>query len=238
MRKELCLRLTAICMVAFMALPAAAAAADKAAFVGMQIQGVEPVIAEALGLEQARGVLIRDVALSGPSDRAGFERGDLILEFAGKDIDTFKRLVSIVTRLKAGSKVPVTVLRRGKEIELTLETGSWPQGWRIGKDSFFTIPQVGVTLAAATQKVRKQFGLRWGSVGVVVTLVDQEKAKGTDLKRGELVVQIDQESVWTPRQVAAKYAEAKAKGRKTLLLLVEGSEGIRNGFRFSLLPVR
>ena len=238
MRNGLCLRLTAIWMVAFMAFPTATTAADKAAFVGMQVQGVGPAIAEALGLEEARGVLVRDVALGGPSDRAGFERGDLIVEFAGKDIDTFERLVSIVTRLKAGREVPVTVLRRGEEIELTLETGSWPQGWRIGKGSFFAIPQVGVTLAAATQKVRKQFGLRWGSVGVVVTLVDEEKADGMDLKRGELVVQVDQESVWTPKQVAAKYAEAKAKGRKTLLLLVEGSEGARNGFRFSLLPVR
>lgn len=55
-----------------------------------------------------------------------------------------------------------------------------------------------------------------------------------DLRRGELIVQVNQNNVWQPRQLMAKFQEAKKNGRKHLLLLVEGV----NGFRFSLLPVR
>ncbi len=214
------------------------AAAGEAGFTGMQVQGITPEIAAALGLKSQKGVLVRDVALGGPADRAGFRRFDLILKFAGQDIDTFERLIAAVRTVEAGQKVAVTVLRRGAPVELTLEAGKRPRSRSIKKGSFATIPAAGLTLAALTEKVRKSFGLRWSSVGVVVTLVDKTKAAGSDLKRGEIIVKVDQDDVWDPRQVAAKYGEAKAKGRKSLLLLVEGYQGARNGFHFSLLPVK
>lgn len=69
---------------------------------------------------------------------------------------------------------------------------------------------------------------------MAVTLVDETKAQAMDLRRGDLVVQVNQEPVWQPKQLMARYQAAKAAGRKTLLLLVEGSAG----FPFSLLPVR
>ena len=143
-------------------------------------------------------------------------------------------LVAVVGGLQGGDAVPVTVMRRGASSELTLRAGTWPEAWRIAKDTFVAIPTVGLTLASLTQKVRQQFGLRWGSTGVVVTLVDKTKAQAMDLSRGELIVQVNQEDVWKPRQVAAAYKRARNGERKSLLLLVEGV----GGFRFSLLPVR
>jgi len=214
------------------------AAAGEAGFTGLQVQGITPEIATALGLKSQKGVLVRDVAFGGPAARAGFRRFDLILKFAGRDIDTFERLKSAVRTVKAGDKVAVTVLRQGAPVELTIEAGIRPQSRRIRKGSFATIPAAGLTLAALTDKVRKGFGLRWSSVGVVVTLIDKAKAVGSDLQRGEVIVKVDQDDVWDPKQVAAKYTEAKAKGRKSLVLLVEGYKGERNGFHFSLLPVR
>jgi|SaaInl7_200m_RNA_FD_contig_31_1024385_length_1138_multi_6_in_0_out_0_1 serine protease Do len=231
-------RLFAMVAVIAGALLSPSGAAGEAAFFGMHLQGMAPAMAEALGLERAHGVLIRDVALGGPSDRAGFERGDLIVSFGGKDIDTFKQLVSIAGGAQAGETLAATVLRHGAEVDLTLETGKWPKGWRIKRDAFFNLPEIGITLAAVTPKVRKQFGLRWGAIGVLVTLIDKTKTEGMDLRQGDLVVQVNQQPVWEPKQLAAAYRQAKSDGRQSLLLLVEGMEGVRNGFRFSSLPVR
>lgn len=214
--------------------PWAAARAEEAAFVGMQIQGSTPEISTALGLKEPGGVLVRDVALGGPSADAGFHRGDLIVKFAGKDIDTFETLVGIVKGLNPGDKVPVKVLRQGKSVDLILETGAWPESWRVTKNAFATIPEVGLTLASLTQKVRESFNVRWGSTGIVITLINPEKAQNMDLQRGELILQVNQEDVWLPDQLIAKFQAAKKDGQTTLLLLVEGV----GGFRFSLLPVR
>jgi serine protease Do len=210
------------------------AAAGEAAFVGMQVQGLSAKAAAAMGMEKAHGVLVRDVALGGPSATAGFERGDLIVRLNGAEIDTFERLVKIVRALKAGDKVPVAVLRRGEKVELTLETGKWPAAWRVNDKSFAALPAVGLTVASMSDNLRRSFAFRWGSTGVAVTLVDKSKGLPIDLKRGELIVQVNQVPVWTPKQFETRYREAKKAGRTSLLLLVEGAAG----FRFSLLPVK
>lgn len=225
-----------ICMtLAVFAFPAAAA---EPGFTGMQVQGVTPKVAEALGLDGAKGVLIRDIALGGPADRAGFRRSDLIVKFAGRGIDTFESLISAVGAIQAGQEVAVTVMRHGSLVDLKIKASKRPPSRSIAKGTFVTIPGAGLTLAALTEKVRKTFGLRWSTIGVVVTIVDKEKAVGSDLKRGEVIVQVNQEDVWEPSQVADKYRQAREKGVKTLMLLVEGNSGARNGFHFSLLPVK
>ena len=191
-------------------------------------------MAAALGLEKTEGVLVRDVALGGPADKAGVMRGDLIVVFVGETIDTFKRLVSVVGGIKVGQKVPLTVLRRGSKVSLTLKAGKRAEKWRVTKAAFAILPAVGLTLSSITGKVRKSFALRWGSNGVVITLVDETKAQNMDLKRGEVILQVNQDEVWKPDQVVAKYRQAKKKGAKHLLLFVDGL----GGYRFSLLPVR
>jgi serine protease Do len=210
------------------------ARSGEAAFIGMHVQGMMPDASAALGLESPSGVLVRDVALGGPSAKAKVQRSDVIVRFADQDIDTFEKLLSVVGGLEAGESVKVTVMRAGAKVELILETENWPDGWRIDKGAFGSIPEVGVTVASLTATVRKMFGLRWGSNGVVVSLVNKEMSKDMDLLRGELIVQVNQSNVWQPRQFLAKFQEAKKNGIKHLLLLVEGD----NGFRFSLLPVR
>ena len=96
-----------------------------------------------------------------------------------------------------------------------------------------SLPQAGLTLATLTRKLRKGLGLRWSSLGVLVTLVDPDRTD-IGLRRGDLITQVNQETVWEPAQVVAKYKEAKKEGRKELLLLVERV----NGFYFMPLPVK
>ena len=211
-----------------------AALAKEPGFVGLQVQGMSPAISQALGLKNADGVLIRDIALGGPADKAGLQRGDLILSFADKEIKTFEGLLTAVRAIGAGERVPITVYRQGKNVGLTLVAGSWPAARRITKGAFATMPQVGLTLAALTPKVSDRFKLRWGSTGVVVTLTDEEKAKETKFQRGDLILQVNQQDVWLPEQIVDAYKAAKINGKKNLLMLVERS----SGFRFTLLPVR
>ena len=96
------------------------------------------------------------------------------------------------------------------------------------------LPNAGLTLAAITPKIRKRFNLRWGAVGVLVTLIDPEHAQRTVMKRGDVIVQVNQKDVWLPNQVITAYQDAKAAKRDRLLLLVERL----GAYEFMLLPVR
>lgn len=209
-------------------------AAGEAAFVGMQVQGISQDVAAAIGIDKPEGVLVRDVALGGPADRSGIHRGDMIISFAGKEIDTFDTLVAKVRELKAGDNVPVTVLRQGETLKLIMQTVKWTAAWQVKNGIFASLPQIGLTLTALTPKVRDRFGIRWGSTGVVITLIDPEKATNLDLQRGEIIHQVNQKDIWDPNDLVKMYIEAKGQGRKSLLLLVEGI----GGYRFSILKVK
>ncbi|HEC90145.1 MAG TPA: PDZ domain-containing protein [Alphaproteobacteria bacterium] len=208
-------------------------AAAESGFIGMQVQGMSPKVSAALGVKSAKGVLVRDIALQGPAAKAGFLRGDLIVAFNGEEVSTFEYLVKMVRTIKSGQNIPVTVLREGRKKNLILKAGTWIDSWKIKKGSFVNIPERGLTLAALTPKVRERFGIRWGSTGVVITMLDRGKSRNLDLRRGEIIRQVNQREVWLPGQVWDMYIEAKKKKRLSLLLLVEGI----NGFRFSILKV-
>ena len=209
------------------------ASAEKAGFVGMQIQGMSQKIADALERETPDGVLVRDVALGGPADKAGFKRGDLIVEFAGRKIASFDDLVAGAKKLKTNDSAKARVIRHGATVDLILVAGAWPKAWRITKNSFATVSAAGITLASLTPKIRSRFGLRWGSTGVVVTIIDELVAPKIDLRRGELIHQINQEPVWDPRKASSIMVRAQKNQKKTVLLLVEGTDG----FRFVILPL-
>ena len=162
--------------VLFISLSPASVDAEPA-FVGMQVQGISKKVALAFGIDKPEGVLVRDVALDGPANKSGIHRGDLIVAFAGDDIDTFEQLVVKVRELQAGDSVPVTVVRNGEELELTMVTGKWTPEWQVKKGIFASSPAVGLTMSAITPKVRERFDILWGSNGVIITLIDPEKAE-------------------------------------------------------------
>lgn len=230
--KRLAPKLGAACVAAVL-LGAPAGAAAESGFSGLHVQGMSLEIAKALGRDAADGVLVRDLALGGPADMAGIRRGDLILEFAGKKIDSFQRMVKAAGATRPGQEIEVRVLRGGKPVTLSLTLGKRTPPWRVTESKVATHPPSGLTLASLTQKLRKGFGLRWGAIGVVVTLVDPDRSD-IGLRRGDIIRQVNQEEVWLPDQVFDLYKEAKKDGRKELLLLIERI----NGFHFMLFPVR
>jgi C-terminal processing protease CtpA/Prc len=228
------LRIAAVAVAAGLAAAPVAEAQAEPGFVGMHIQGMSPLLADALGLDTDEGVLVRDIALGGPAADAGFRRGDLILSFDGEHVDSFETLVRLVQKTEPGGRYPVTVMRLGESVDLTLEAGAWTPAWRVSKTAVGVLPEHGLTLAALTKKLRDGFGIRWGMTGVVVTLIDEKHASKVDLQRGELIVQVNQRPVWTPDQVLNAFRDAKAAGRKSVMMLIDGI----GGFRFIYLTTK
>ena len=203
-------------------------------FSGMHVQGINLSIAKALGMSKPRGVLVRDVALGGPANKAGIQRGDLILYFDNTDIQDFMILVEAVSMTRPGEEVLIILKRLGIEKNVKLKLGRKPASWKVVKGSVTAIKEAGITLAAVTEEIRKRFNIRWGSPGVLVTLVDPNFDKNKHLQRGDVIVQINQQPVWLPAQIRVAYDEAKKGGLRHLLMLVERA----SGFEFMTLPVK
>ncbi len=220
-------------MMAVHTMHSTVAMAAERGFLGMQVQGISSKISGALGLEKVAGVLVRDVSLDGPAANAGVRRGDLIVGFGGVEIDTFDRLLQTTAKFAAGDTIKLDLVREGERRTIDLTLSGWPDGWRVAQSSFAAQPELGITVAALTPKLRDRMGIRWGSTGVVVTVSDDQFAGTTPLRRGDIIVQINQRDIWDPKAFIDAYAEAKAASRPSLLILVERTDG----FKYLLQPI-
>ena len=193
----------------------------------MQVQGNSVRIAAALGLPSTAGILVRDVSVYGPASRTGISRGDIITNVHCTNIDTFERLLQVAGKLKLGDDVVFEVLRLGKKLSFNMKLTDWPDAWSVNASTFAAQPDIGITFAALTPKMRKHLNVRWGTIGIAVSLSSEGFAGLTSLRRGDVVTQINQMPVWDPKQFLDAYSDAKKAGKDALLLLVERSDGLK-----------
>ncbi len=88
--------------------------------IGVQIDQVTKDVAESIGLGKPMGALVRGVETASPADKAGVEAGDIIAKVDGKPIEKHSDLPRLVGSIKPGTKIAVTVFRRGATKELTV----------------------------------------------------------------------------------------------------------------------
>ena len=94
--------------------------------IGVQIDQVTKEVAESIGLGKPQGALIRGVEEGSPAEKAGVEAGDIITKFDGKAIDKASDLPRLVGNTKPGSRVGLTVFRRGVSKDLNITVAEVP----------------------------------------------------------------------------------------------------------------
>lgn len=84
-------------------------------YLGVSILPVDADVAEELGMEEIRGVYIRDVRGGSAADRAGIESGDVVVSISGKPVNAPNDLQSLIARQRPGDEVRVEVWREGRQ---------------------------------------------------------------------------------------------------------------------------
>jgi len=87
-------------------------------WIGVDAQAVTPEIAEALGMTEPIGAIIKAVTRNGPADKAGLKKGDVIVELEGKKILDAGELPRMVAFGHIGKTVTFKVIRQGKTVEI------------------------------------------------------------------------------------------------------------------------
>jgi S1-C subfamily serine protease len=69
---------------------------------------------------EVAGVKLSGVAAKGPADMGGLKGGDVIVEFAGQQIENIYDYTYALDAAKIGEPVKVVVVREGERVELTI----------------------------------------------------------------------------------------------------------------------
>ena len=201
-------------------------------WLGVRIQDVTDDVAEAIGLDEARGALVTDVP-EGPALEGGMKSGDVILSFDGKDVQDTRGLVRRVGNAEVGKAVRVVVFRDGKtqtlkvtlgrreEAEGTVPAAQTDEGEEVAPSERDVL---GLTLSEMTDELRQQLDLGPDAEGLVVRDVDVEtEAYEKGLRGGDVITEAGQQSLSTVDDFETRIEDARDAGRKSLLLLVRRS---------------
>ncbi|MGE4242783.1 DegQ family serine endoprotease [Ramlibacter sp.] len=195
--------------------------------IGVQIDQVSKDVAESIGLGRAQGALVRSVENGSPASNAGLEAGDIITKFNGQAIERATDLPRQVGNTKPGSRVNLTVFRRGAtrdlavtvaelEPERTARRGSQEpqQQSRAAAPASSSLGLVVSDLNEAQKKDQKIKG------GVKVDSVAEAAARA-GIREGDIIVAIGNTEVQNAREFESAVSKAD-KSKPVPVLLRRG----------------
>jgi serine protease Do len=207
-------------------------------WLGVRIQEVTPDIAESLSIKPPRGALVAGIDDRGPAKPAGIEPGDVVVKFDGHDIKEMHDLPRVVADTPVGKDVEVVIIRKGKEETHTVKIGRLEDTDKLaaakaGKDAppaqkSVVQKTLGLELSSLSDDLRKKFKVRDNVKGVLVTGVDPNVASAPSDKRlsaGDVIVEVQYESVGNPADLQTRIDALKSQGKKVAMLLVANGDG-------------
>ncbi len=212
----------------------------KRGWLGVRIQTVTEEIAETMGLPKPTGALVASVNAGGPADQAGIQAGDIIVKFDSKDVLDMRHLPRIVAETEIGKSVPVEIIRKGAHRTVSAKVGELEENEQVASAPAKEkekpaapakeqkVEGLGLSLAPISAELREQFEIGSEVKGVVVTkIAEGGGAAEKGLKPGDVIVEVNQEEVASPAQVASLVDKAQQSGRRSVLLLIERGGDIR-----------
>jgi serine protease Do len=192
-------------------------------WLGVVIQDIDPALAKSFNVTVTEGVLVSDVQENSPAKEAGFERGDIVIEYDGKSIRDVNHLRNTVAQTEVGKKVKVKVLRDGKEKELIVKIGEQPpELFATARGAEPTGKDLGMTVQNLTKELAKSFGIEEDS-GVIVSEVQPgSPAAMADIREGDLIKEVNRKKITNVTEF--KKALGEADSEKGVLLLVKRGE--------------
>ena len=192
--------------------------------IGVQIGPVDKEVAESIGLGSATGVLVSAVEPDSPAAKAGLQAGDVIVQFNGTKIDKVSDLPRLVGNTKPGSKVSLTIFRRGKQQQLAITVADVPadesQVAQAPEASGATAnaKTLGLRVTDLTAAQKKALGVRGG----VQVAEASGPAARAGMRPGDVVLAIANTEVASVKDFEA--ALAKADQSKPVNVLVRRDE--------------
>ena len=193
-------------------------------WLGVNIGSVNDEMAEALGLDEPMGAIIRDV-FDGPAKDAGLKTMDVIVMFDGKKVADSGVLVRIVGGTPVGSTVKTIVLRDGKRMSIDVVLGQRPEPNALAQGDKPAEPEqqglLGMQLSEITPDMRSDMNLSDEVTGVLLLSVEADSlAAASGLAAGDVITDAAQNPVEEIADLVEQVENATDAGRESLLLLV------------------
>ena len=192
----------------------------KRGWLGVYIQPLTSDFAEAYGIDEENGAVISDVLADSPAEKAGLQRGDVILTVNGEKIKDHQEFVSRIRQRLSGEKVTLGIIRQKRKTDVPVTLGEMPgnEGAAItaGSGGAKMLKDLGLEVAPVSEEVQKKHNLK-NREGLAVTAVEEGSyaARG-GIREGDILLEVNGIRL---KNTADLEKAASGRGRSTVLLV-------------------
>lgn len=168
---------------------------------------VDRTMARALGLENAKGIVVGEVMPDTPADDAGLQEGDVILTLNGEDVGSWTDFRVKIGSKKPGDEITLGVIRDGEQmsydVELgELETEQMASNNNMNNENMEDLREtLGFSVDNLTGSIRQQLELSDSVEGVVVDNISQaSNSYRQGLRRGDVITRVGDDDVTNPNE--------------------------------------
>jgi serine protease Do len=207
-------------------------------YLGVKLQDLSRDLSKSMGLSDTNGAIIAEVVDGSPADKAGLKAGDVIRSFDGKPVKSTDDVVWLASTAGAGKTVTLNVAgANGQARNVKITLAPMPEDNRVasrdrlpaeGKGT--AAAALGVEVTQVTPEIARELGLE-RATGVVVTTVDRRAAAAGALRRGDVVLSVNDRPVSTEKEFVDATGGTRA-GQMVRMLVVR--EGMPMWLAFSL----
>lgn len=169
----------------------------KRALLGITMQAIDDKIADELKLSSRNGVYIVEVSKNGAADKAGIQKGDVLIAVDSINITTPSSVQEAVNRFSPGDKAVLTVIRDGKEKKFEVVfKGTTQENGTVNEDG--AVAFYGSSIKAADEETLKKYGLKYG---VEIVELGPGKLKEAGATEGFIIQYVNDQAVKTPQDI-------------------------------------
>ncbi len=191
-------------------------------WLGVVIQPLTADLAESFNMDKGKGALVADVDANGPAARAGIQKGDVIVNFDGKDITEMNELPLLVAQTPIGKKAEVTIVREGKKInkQVTIEELKASKAYAAADAG--TEEGLGMEVSTLTAALARTYKITAKTGMVVTRIAPGSPADEAGMREGDLILEVNRQPVQNMEEYVSALNKMKSGG-KILLLVKRGN---------------
>jgi serine protease Do len=191
-------------------------------WLGIYLQPLTPDLAKQFGIADEKGILVGDVIEDSPAEKAGIQRGDIILEFNGRKVEDPRSLRNMVSATKPDDEASVKLIREGqqKTVRVKITELSDEQQKLAGN---FENQLAGVHVQQGTPEIKKNLNVPKRVSGVIVTDIEDGSPAEGILMKDDIIIEIDKKPVKSVKDYDAVVSKLKAENNILILVFRQGS---------------
>jgi Do/DeqQ family serine protease len=190
------------------------------AWIGITVQNLDERLADYLNFPRKKGVMVKAVEPKSPAQKAGLQKGDIILSVGNKKIDSVRDYWSVKKTYAAGDTFKTKIWRNGKSNTVSVQTRVFPI--ELADDLAWRLLGIKVETLTAKNRLYHQTTAR---KGVLISEVDgNSHLARIGARPGDVIRKIDDYTINDTEDFKKAVIKYRQKN-SVVLLLQRGDQG-------------